>query len=127
MAQAGISANRLELLQIADAVAREKSIDRKIVIAAMEDAIQKAAKSRYGSENDIRCEIDPKTGETKLTRVLQVVDNVENEFDPGYRRRGDAPQSRGQGRRPDRRIASPARLRPGGGAERQASHRPEGA
>ena len=64
MAQAGISANRLELLQIADAVAREKTIDRKIVIAAMEDAIQKAAKSRYGSENDIRCEIDPKTGET---------------------------------------------------------------
>ena len=48
MAQAGISANRLELLQIADAVAREKVIDRKIVIAAMEDAIQKAAKSRYG-------------------------------------------------------------------------------
>src|SRR6478672_10922250 len=79
MAQAGISANRLELLQIADAVAREKSIDRKIVIAAMEDAIQKAAKARYGSENDIRCEIDPKTGETKLTRVLQVVDAVENE------------------------------------------------
>ena len=59
MAQAGISANRLELLQIADAVAREKSIDRKIVIEAMEDAIQKAAKSRYGAENDIRCEIDP--------------------------------------------------------------------
>jgi N utilization substance protein A len=79
MAQAGISANRLELLQIADAVAREKLIDRKIVIAAMEDAIQKAAKSRYGSENDIRCEIDAKTGETKLTRVLQVVDAVENE------------------------------------------------
>jgi len=79
MAQAGISANRLELLQIADAVAREKSIDRKIVIAAMEDAIQKAAKARYGSENDIRCEIDAKTGETKLTRVLQVVEAVENE------------------------------------------------
>jgi len=79
MAQAGISANRLELLQIADAVAREKSIDRKIVIAAMEDAIQKAAKARYGSENDIRCEIDPKTGETKLSRVTQVVEAVENE------------------------------------------------
>ena len=79
MAMAGISANRLELLQIADAVAREKSIDRKIVIAAMEDAIQKAAKSRYGAENDIRCEIDPKTGETKLTRVQEVVDSVENE------------------------------------------------
>ncbi|MET0193308.1 MAG: transcription termination factor NusA [Hyphomicrobiaceae bacterium] len=81
MAQAstGISANRLELLQIAEAVAREKSIDRKIVIQAMEDAIQKAAKSRYGSENDIRCEIDPKTGETKLARVLLVVDLVEND------------------------------------------------
>jgi transcription termination/antitermination protein NusA len=76
---AGISANRLELLQIADAVAREKTIDRKIVIQAMEDAIQKAAKSRYGAENDIRCEIDPKTGETRLTRVLAVVDDVENE------------------------------------------------
>ena len=59
MAQTGISANRLELMQIADAVAREKSIDRKIVIEAMEDAIQKAAKARYGAENDIRCEIDP--------------------------------------------------------------------
>ncbi|MBY0227391.1 MAG: transcription termination factor NusA [Hyphomicrobium sp.] len=76
---AGISANRLELLQIADAVAREKSIDRKIVLQAMENAIQKAAKSRYGAENDIRCEIDPKTGETRLTRVLSVVENVENE------------------------------------------------
>jgi N utilization substance protein A len=76
---AGISANRLELLQIADAVAREKTIDRKIVIQAMEDAIQKAAKSRYGAENDIRCEIDPKTGETRLSRVLAVVDEVENE------------------------------------------------
>ena len=79
MAMAGISANRLELLQIADAVAREKSIDRKIVIEAMEDAIQKAAKSRYGAENDIRCEIDPKTGEARLSRVLAVVENVEND------------------------------------------------
>ncbi len=74
-----VSANRLELLQIADAVAREKSIDRKIVIQAMEDAIQKAAKSRYGADNDIRCEIDPKTGDTRLSRVLAVVENVENE------------------------------------------------
>jgi transcription termination/antitermination protein NusA len=79
MAVAGISANRLELLQIADAVAREKTIDRKIVIEAMEDAIQKAAKSRYGAENDIRCEIDPKTGEARLTRVLAVVEAVEND------------------------------------------------
>ncbi len=79
MAQAGVSANRLELLQIADAVAREKSIDRKIVIQAMEDAIQKAAKQRYGQENDIRCLIDPRSGETRLTRVITVVDTVEND------------------------------------------------
>ena len=79
MAMAGISANRLELLQIADAVAREKTIDKKIVMEAMEEAIQKAAKARYGSENDIRCEIDTKTGEAKLTRVLAVVDLVEND------------------------------------------------
>ena len=79
MAQAGVSANRLELLQIADAVAREKVIDREIVIQAMEDAIQKAAKSRYGSENEIRAEIDNKTGEIRLARLLQVVENVDNE------------------------------------------------
>ena len=48
MSESGISANRLELLQIADAVARDKSIDKNIVISAMEDAIQKAAKTRYG-------------------------------------------------------------------------------
>ncbi len=76
MAQAGVSANRLELLQIAESVAREKSIDRTIVIAAMEDAIQKAAKSRYGSENEIRAEIDPDTGEIQLTRLLEVVEAV---------------------------------------------------
>jgi N utilization substance protein A len=74
-----VSANRLELLQIADAVAREKSIDRGIVIAAMEDAIQKAARSRYGSETDVRAEINPKTGEMRLSRLLLVVDQVEND------------------------------------------------
>ena len=79
MAVAGISANRLELLQIADAVAREKTIDRKIVIQAMEEAIESAAKARYGAENDIRCEIDPKNGDTKLMRVETVVDTVEND------------------------------------------------
>ncbi len=76
MAQQGVSANRLELLQIADSVAREKSIDRMLVINAMEDAIQKAAKSRYGSENEIRAEIDPKTGEIRLARLLEVVETV---------------------------------------------------
>src|SRR5216683_1126204 len=74
-----VSANRLELLQIADAVAREKAIDRGIVIAAMEDAIQKAARSRYGSETEVRAEINPKTGELRLSRLLLVVDQVEND------------------------------------------------
>ncbi len=73
-----VSANRLELLQIADAVAREKTIDRRIVIAAMEDAIQKAAKSRYGAETDVRAEIDNKTGEIRLQRLLEVVESVED-------------------------------------------------
>ena len=73
-----VSANRLELLQIADAVAREKSIDRMIVVTAMEDAIQNAARSRYGQETDVRAEINPKTGEIKLQRLLKVVDQIEN-------------------------------------------------
>jgi N utilization substance protein A len=73
-----VSANRLELLQIADAVAREKAIDRTIVVTAMEDAIAKAARSRYGAETDVHAEINPKTGELRLSRHLLVVDNVEN-------------------------------------------------
>ena len=73
-----VSANRLELLQIADAVAREKSIDREIVISAMAEAIQKAARSRYGQETNIKVDIDTKTGEIKLQRLLEVVDVVED-------------------------------------------------
>ena len=73
-----VSANRLELLQIADAVAREKSIDREIVIAAMADAIQKAARSRYGQETNIRADINAKSGEIKLQRLLEVVELVED-------------------------------------------------
>ncbi len=69
----GISANRLELLQIADAVAREKSIDKEIVIEAIEEAMQKAARSRYGAEHDIRVKIDPATGEMETKRVVTVV------------------------------------------------------
>src|SRR6202140_3042670 len=75
----GVAANRLELLQIADAVAREKSIDKAVVIHAMEEAMQRAAKSRYGTENEIRLEIDSKTGETHISRYLHVVDQVEND------------------------------------------------
>ena len=77
MALSGISANRQELLQIADAVAREKSIEKEIVIEAIEEAVQKAARSRYGAEHDIRVHIDPKSGETTITRVVTVVDDEE--------------------------------------------------
>ena len=73
MSLTGISANRLELLQIAEAVAREKSIDKEIVIEAIEEAIQKGARARYGAEHDIRVAIDPKTGETTIKRVITVV------------------------------------------------------
>ena len=74
-----VSANRLELLQIADAVAREKSIDRQIVLSSMEDAIQKAARSRYGQETEVRAEINPKTGEIRFSRLLLVVEEVDND------------------------------------------------
>jgi N utilization substance protein A len=91
MALTGVSANRLELLQIADAVAREKSIEKEIVIEAIEEAVQKAARSRYGAEHDIRVHIDPKTGETTIKRVVTVVDDedeVENEY--AFQRLSDA-------------------------------------
>lgn len=71
--------NRMELLQIADSVAMEKSIEKGTVIEAMEEAIQKAARSKYGHENDIRAEIDENTGEIRLFRCLEVVDLVEND------------------------------------------------
>ncbi|MEM8688009.1 MAG: transcription termination factor NusA [Pseudomonadota bacterium] len=74
-----VSANRLELLQIADAVAREKSIDKTLVIDAMEDAIQRAAKLRYGQENEIRAKINPETGDIQLQRLLVVSEHVEND------------------------------------------------
>ena len=70
MATSAVSANKAELLAIADAVAREKLIDREIVIEAMEDAIQRAAKARYGAENDIRAKLDPNIAEG-CNRFLQ--------------------------------------------------------
>jgi N utilization substance protein A len=79
MSVTGISANRLELLQIADAVAREKSIEKEIVIEAIEEAIQKAARTRYGAEHDISVRIDPKTGETAITRTVTVIDDATEE------------------------------------------------
>ncbi len=77
---AAVTANRAELIAIADAVAREKSIDRMIVIEAMEESIQKAARARYGAENDIRAKIDPRTGDLRLWRVLEVVEAPEDFF-----------------------------------------------
>ncbi len=71
--------DRLELLQIADAVAREKSIEAEEVLEAMEMAIQKAARSKYGLEHDVRAQIDRKSGDIKLARYLEVTDEIENE------------------------------------------------
>src|SRR5246127_175256 len=70
---------RPELLQVADTVARDKGIDRDEVLQAMEQAIQKAGRSKYGQEYDIRAEIDRKTGEIRLLRFREVADPVENE------------------------------------------------
>jgi len=69
------SANQLELLQTAEAVAREKMIDPGLVISAMEESLARAAKSRYGSEMDIRVSIDRKTGRATFTRVRTVVED----------------------------------------------------
>jgi len=74
------SANQLELLQTAEAVAREKMIDPILVVEAMEESLARAAKSRYGSELDIRVHIDRKTGKATFTRVRTVVEEVENHF-----------------------------------------------
>ncbi|WP_296766007.1 transcription termination factor NusA [Sediminimonas sp.] len=73
------SANQLELLQTAEAVAREKMIDPALVVEAMEESLARAAKSRYGSEMDIRVEIDRKTGRATFTRVRTVVEDDELE------------------------------------------------
>ena len=81
MSTAGISANKLELLQIAKAVADEKSIPKEVVLEAIEEAIQKAAKMRYGSELDIRAKLDPVTGDQSLRRVITVTEEEEIEND----------------------------------------------
>ena len=73
------SANQLELLQTAEAVAREKMIDPGLVVDAMEESLARAAKSRYGSEMDIRVSIDRKTGKATFTRVRTVVEDAELE------------------------------------------------
>ena len=75
-----ISANKAELIAIANAVASEKMIDKGIVIEAMEDAIQRAARARYGAENDIRAKLDPNSGDLRLWRVVEVVEQVDDYY-----------------------------------------------
>ena len=80
-ASSGVAtANRAELIAIANSVASEKMIDRGIVLEAMEDAIQRAAKARYGAENDIRAKLDPNSGDLRLWRVVEVVEQVDDYF-----------------------------------------------
>ena len=72
----------MDILQVADAVAREKGISRDEVVAAMEEAIQKAARSKYGHESEVRAKVDRSTGEIKLTRYRIIVADdevIENE------------------------------------------------
>ncbi len=75
------SANQLELLQTAEAVAREKMIDPALVVEAMEESLARAAKSRYGAEMDIRVSIDRKTGKATFTRVRTVIDPEDEELE----------------------------------------------
>ena len=70
--------DKVELLRIAEAVAIEKSIDKEIILNSMETAIQKAAKTRFGSENDIRAKIDRESGNITLHKVLKIVEKPEN-------------------------------------------------
>lgn len=73
-----VTANRLEMMQIANALAKEKLIDREVVIEAMEKAMQRAAKARYGTDNDIRVIIDRQTGESDVKKLITVVEEVED-------------------------------------------------
>ena len=120
------TANRAELLAIANSVAREKLIDRAIVIEAMEDAIQRAARARYGAENDIRAKLDPHTGDLRLWRVVEVVEEVEDYFKQVDLKGAQKLQK-------DAAVGdfivdplAPDRVRPHRRPGRQAGHLPEG-
>ena len=69
--------DKVELLRIAEAVAAEKSIDAEIILSSMELAIQKAAKTKFGSENDIRAKIDRENGKISLHKVLTIIESPE--------------------------------------------------
>ena len=70
--------DKQELLRIVEAVANEKSIDKELVIGSMESAIQKAALTKFGSDNDIEVIIDRESGEIKIQKVLEIVEKVED-------------------------------------------------
>ena len=125
-APAAVSANKAELIAIADAVAREKLIDKGIVIEAMEDAIQRAARARYGAENDIRAKLDAETGDLRLWRVLEVVEEAEDHFKQIDLKGAQKLQKGASRRRLHRRPAAADRVRPHRRPGRQAGHLPEG-
>ena len=70
--------DKLELLRIVEAVANEKSIDKELVIGSMESAIQKAALTKFGNDNNIEVIIDRESGDIKIQKVLEIVENVED-------------------------------------------------
>ena len=114
---------RPELLLVADAVAREKNIDREEVLEAMEQAIQKAGRAKYGHEKDIRATIDRKSGDVRLSRWTEIVEAVENE-ETQMGKSDAAKLFPGQeSRRFRRRPAAADRFRPHRRADRQAGHR----
>ena len=105
----------MEMLQVADAVAREKNIDREIVLEAMEEAIQKAGRSKYGHDHDIRATINRKNGNIDLKRYREVVEKIEEGEEEAHPLRGrrlhDRRQEEGQGRRGDQGQGLTAALR----------------
>ena len=125
-APAAVSANKAELLAIADAVAREKLIDKGIVIEAMEDAIQRAARARYGAENDIRAKLDAETGDLRLWRVVEVVEEVEDHFKQIDLKGAQKLEKGAVDRRFHRRPAAADRVRPDRRPGCQAGDFPEG-
>ena len=75
-----VSANKIEILRIAETIAQEKMIEKEIVISALEEAISKAAKSNYGEENEVIVEINQENGDMSISRKMLVVDEVKNKF-----------------------------------------------
>ncbi len=117
---------RLELIRIAESVAHEKGIGVDEVIVAMEQAIQTAARRKYGQEHQIVAEVDRKTGEIGLYRELEVSEEIEDPAIQIALTEARRAQSGGPDRRPHPGAAAADRPRPDRRPERQAGDRPEG-